>query len=138
MKIPASTQVSGTQNAPVILAVEDDATSLHTIKTLLEKRGYVVDSADSAEKALQRLRCRIPAVLILDVSMPGMSGYDLCQKIKQDEEYKKIPVIFLTGKDSPADFKSGKDAGGVLYLLKPIRADRLAQSVGMLCPPPHA
>jgi len=137
MKTDAETESRGGKNAPVIMAVEDDPTSLHTIKTVLEKRGYVVESAKNAEEALRQLRLRAPAVLILDVMMPGMSGYDLCQTIKRDQVLRKIPVIFLTAKDTAEDFKCGREAGGVFYILKPIRPDRLAQAVGMLCRPPQ-
>ena len=121
---------------PLVVAVDDDSVSLRVIKSTLEKNGYIVKTASSGEEALLVLRDVVPDILILDVMMPGMSGYDLCHITKRDERLQIVPVIFLTGHDSPADFKTGQEAGAVFYLTKPIRPDRLLQVVRMLQPSP--
>ena len=119
----------------LIMTVEDDPVSRRIIQTVLEKSGYLVETAASAEDALLALRKMVPAVLILDVMMPAMSGFDLCHIIKRDARLQKIPVVFLTTRDTPADFKSGAEVGAVFYLTKPVRPDRLLQTVRMLAAP---
>lgn len=126
------------EKGPVVMAVEDDSVSLRVIKSALEKKGYHVVTAVSGEEALKELKVLVPSVLILDVMMPGISGHDLCNLVKQNERLREVPVVFLTASDAPKDFKIGQELGAVLYLTKPIRPDRLLQAVGMLCPPPRS
>ncbi len=122
---------------PLVLAVDDSAVQLQFVQSLLERHGYTVKTARSGEDALQMLHEVIPAVLILDVMMTGMSGYDVCRQLKQDEGLRSVPVVFLTARSSPQDFKVGLDAGGVFYLAKPIKGERLLNAVRMLCPLPQ-
>lgn len=122
--------------APFILAVDDDLVHLRVVQNTLEKHGYLVKTARSGEEALQILREEVPAVLILDVVMPGMSGFDVGHIVKRNSKLEKTPVIFLTAQDSPENFKAGQEAGGVFYMPKPIRPDRLLNVVSMFCAPP--
>lgn len=131
----AAVQTPSTK-APFVLAVDDDPVNLRLVQSLLERHGYTVRTAPSAEEALRILREIAPEVLILDVMLPGMSGYDLCDVVKRDEKLQRIPVVFLTDRRSPKDFKTGHDAGAVLYLAKPITPERLLNAVRILCPPP--
>jgi putative two-component system response regulator len=117
---------------PIVLAIDDDRMVLHLIEAKLTKHNYVVKTASSGEEALTILREITPAVLILDVMMAGMSGYDLCRLVKQEDRLKDIPVIFLTSRDKPKDYKTGKDAGGVLYMVKPVKPELLLHMVEML------
>ncbi|NDQ55477.1 MAG: response regulator [Acidipila sp.] len=119
---------------PLIVTVDDDSISLRIIRSTLEKKGYVVKTATSGEEALMMLREMVPDILILDVMMEGMSGYDVCHIAKTDKRLQDVPVIFLTGKDSPTDFKTGQELGAIFYLTKPVRPDRLLQVVRMLRP----
>jgi CheY-like chemotaxis protein len=80
------------------------------------------------------LRSIVPAVLITDVQMPGMSGYDLCSVVKRDERLQNVPVIFLTAQGSPQDYKTGHDLGAVVYMSKPFKPERLLQAVQMVAP----
>src|ERR1700693_2830875 len=121
---------------PLVVAVDDDSVSLRVIKSTLEKNRYIVKTASRGEEELLVLRDVVPDILILDVMMPGMSGYDLCHITKRDERLQIVPVIFLTGDASPADLKTVPEAGAVFYLTKPIRPDRLLQVVRMLQPSP--
>ncbi len=126
----------GSHQGPLVLMVDDDPINLRIVGNLLERHGYTIRTASTAEEALQILGEIVPRVLILDVMLPSMSGYELCTVVKKNEELQGIPVIFLTGQDSPKDFKTGHDAGGILYLAKPINPSRLLNAVRMLCPPP--
>ncbi|NDQ56697.1 MAG: response regulator [Acidipila sp.] len=122
----------GPERRPVVLAVDDDAVSLRIIRNTLEKNGFTVKTANSSEHALELLSHFVPDILLLDVMMPGLSGYELCLITKQDPRLQNVPVIFLTGQDTPTDFSTGQAAGAVFYLTKPIRPDRLLQVVRML------
>jgi len=128
--------VAGQQNAlvklPLVIALDDDPGNLRVIEMLLQKNGYSVLTAPNGQEGLKLLRKMVPACLILDVQMPGMSGYDVCQVVRRDERLEKVPVIFLTGQDSPQDFKTGMDAGGVIYMVKPYKPERLLAAVRLL------
>ena len=125
------------RQGPLVLAVDDDPGILRIIEMLLSRSGYAVKTAPSGEDALMLLRTIVPAVLITDVVMPGMSGYDLCQVVKRDERLQSVSVVFLTAQGAPQDFKTGHDAGGVVYMSKPFKPERLLQVVRMIVPPPN-
>lgn len=126
------------KQSPVVLAVDDDADILRIVELLLERNGYSVKTAPSGKEALQILRNMQPALLILDVTMPEMSGYDLCQVVKRDKRLQKVPVIFLTAKGTPQDYKTGHEMGAVIYMVKPFNASRLLKVVQLLVPLPEA
>jgi DNA-binding response OmpR family regulator len=73
-------------------------------------------------------------VLILDVMMEGISGYDLCHVVKRDTRLQNVPVIFLTSRGAPEDFKTGHDLGAVIYMVKPLKVEKLVNMVNMLLP----
>ena len=119
---------------PVILAVDDDPAVLRIIESQLSRHDFVVKTAPSGEEALRILRELTPAVLILDVMMDGISGYDLCHVVKRDERLQDIPVIFLTSRGTPQDYKTGHELGAVIYMVKPLKAEKLVNVVQMLIP----
>jgi DNA-binding response OmpR family regulator len=123
-----------THTAPVILAVDDDPAVLRIIDAQLTRHEYSVKTASSGEEALQILRDLTPAVMILDVMMEGISGYDVCSVVKREERLKDVPVIFLTSKSAPQDFRTGHDLGAVIYMVKPLKPDKLLNIVQMLLP----
>ncbi len=117
---------------PLVIAMDDDPGNLRVIEMLLTRNGYSVITAANGQEGLKLLRKMVPACLILDVMMPGMSGYDVCQVVKRDERLEKVPVIFLTGQDSPQDYRAGMDSGGVIYMAKPFKPERLLQAVRLV------
>jgi len=123
---------------PIVLVVDDDAGILRIIEMQLQRNGFQVVTAPNGQEALKVLRKTIPSVIILDVMMPGMSGYDVCQVVKRNERLEKVPVIFLTAKGSPQDYKTGMDSGGVVYMVKPFNPERLLQVVQMMASAPPA
>ena len=116
----------------IVLAVDDDNMILRIIEAKLTPHDYLVKTASSGEEALKILGEITPAVLILDVMMSGISGYDVCRFVKQDERLKNIPVIFLTSRDTPEDYKKGHDLGAVMYMAKPIKPEQILRAVQML------
>jgi len=114
-----------------ILAVDDDPTAVGALRQILTQKGYEVKVAHSGEEALTVLADQRFDLAILDVSMPGMSGYDLCRKLRQDDRTVDLPVIFLTARALLMDMAEGEDAGSDLYLIKPVLATKLVSMVGM-------
>jgi DNA-binding response OmpR family regulator len=114
-----------------ILAVDDDATALGALRQILVQKGYDVSTAPNGHDALTALAGGSFDLVILDVSMPGLSGYDVCRKIRQGEKTRDVPVIFLTAKGMLVDMTEGEEAGSDLYLVKPVLATKLLNLVGM-------
>jgi DNA-binding response OmpR family regulator len=114
-----------------ILAVDDDATALGALRQILVQKGYDVSTAPNGHDALTALAGGSFDLCILDVSMPGLSGYDVCRKIRQDDKTRDLPVIFLTAKGMLVDMTEGEEAGSDLYLVKPVLATKLLNMVGM-------
>jgi len=122
------------KQGPLVLTVDDDPGITRIIELFLSRNGYAVKTAPSGEKALELLRTLVPAALILDVMMPGMSGYDLCMAVKKDRRLQHIPVIFLTAQGAPQDYKTGHDVGAVVYMTKPFKPEKLLQVVRLVVP----
>jgi putative two-component system response regulator len=104
-----------------VLVVDDNATNLKLLQEILKSR-YKVYPAPSGERALAFLEKTIPGLILLDVEMPGISGYDVIAKLKQDERWQEIPVIFLTAQEGRAGEEHAFLMGAVDYILKPISA----------------
>ena len=119
---------------PVIVAVDDDPAVLRIIESQLSRHGFKVKTASNGGDAFEILKSLTPAVLILDVMMDGISGYDLCQVVKRDARLQSVPVIFLTSRGTPQDFKTGHDLGAVIYMVKPLKVEKLVNMVNMLVP----
>jgi DNA-binding response OmpR family regulator len=119
---------------PIVLAVDDDPAVLRIIESQLKRHDIAVKTAANGEEALGILRELTPAVLILDVMMDGISGYDLCHVVKRDTRLQDVPVIFLTSRGTPQDYKTGHELGAVIYMVKPLKAEKLVNIVQMLIP----
>lgn len=112
-----------------ILVVDDDELVLVALEELLTPHGYEVTTAGNGPEALAKLEQGSADVLILDIIMPGMSGFELCERIRQVEKYRATPIVMLTAKSSAEDKKRGMDAGANLFLPKPIAPQRLLELV---------
>jgi len=134
MDKPRERSKQGLRTLPVVLAVDDDPAVLRIIESQLSRHDFTVKTAASGEEALRMLRELTPALLILDVMMEGISGYDLCLVVKRDERLKEVPVIFLTSRGTPQDYKTGHELGAVIYMVKPLKAEKLLNVVQMLVP----
>lgn len=115
-------------NRPVILVVDDTPDNLTLLSGLL-KDSYKVKVATSGSKAFQIARLAPPDLILLDVMMPEMDGYELCRLMKKDGQLQDIPVIFLTAKGEAEEENRGFDAGAVDYIIKPISAQTLLARV---------
>jgi hypothetical protein len=102
-----------------ILVVEDSATQALKLRYFLEKNGYRVSLARNGIEALARLAERVPDVIITDVAMPEMDGFELCSKVRGDEGLKHLPVILLTSLSDPRDAVRGLQCGANNFIVKP-------------------
>jgi DNA-binding response OmpR family regulator len=134
MSKPPEKRKAEPRTLPVILAVDDDPALLRIIESQLTRHDFAVKTASSGEEALRMLQEITPAVLILDVMMEGISGYDLCHVVKRDPRLQEVPVIFLTSRGTPQDYKTGHELGAVIYMVKPLKAEKLVNVVQMLIP----
>jgi diguanylate cyclase (GGDEF)-like protein len=112
-----------------ILIVDDDATNVLLLSRILIKAGYVVEEAESGMQCLESVRRQPPDLVLLDVRMPEMDGFEVCRRLKADEHSADIPVIFLTAEGrSDENVSAGFGAGACDYITKPYsRVDVLAR-----------
>ena|SRR5687767_4175085 len=116
-------------NDTPILVVDDDPNSLDIVRTYLEAKGYTVATALDGKEGLMRLEEVRPVIVLLDVMMPGMDGWEVARVIKNHPDFKRVRVIMLTAKSDFADKHEGLRAGADDYLVKPIRLEDLGQRV---------
>ncbi|HPQ19443.1 MAG TPA: response regulator [bacterium] len=108
-----------------ILIVDDDKTIIKIVSFYLEKEGYEVLTAENGEQAYNIAVEQLPTVIISDIMMPVMDGYELCKKIKENEELKYIPVLLLTAKESKSDIIKGFECGANDFITKPFHSVEL-------------
>ncbi len=112
-----------------ILVVDDDVIFRHLVKELLEDAGYAVDTAKDGAEGFEKLKKERFDLVILDVNMPKLNGFETLNKIREDEEIFDMPVIMLTVKSMVADQLQGFEYGADEYLAKPFENDILLAKV---------
>jgi two-component system, sensor histidine kinase and response regulator len=108
-----------------VLVVDDNPRNLQLISTVVGEAGYKVSAVNSGQNALKYLTLKQPDIILLDVMMPEMNGYDVCRTIKEDINLKDIPVIFLTAKNEVQDIVTGFSLGAVDYITKPFKTEEV-------------
>jgi DNA-binding NarL/FixJ family response regulator len=109
----------------VVMVVDDAPQSLGPLCQALSEDGYTVIIARDGESALARLDLVTPDAILLDALMPGLSGFEVCRRIKQDAALAHVPVIFMTGLSETTHIVEGFESGGVDYVVKPVRAQEV-------------
>jgi len=112
-----------------ILVVDDDEVIVTALERCLRREGYAVRTAHSGMQALQLIKRQSPKLILMDVMMPGMDGYEVCREIRADKKLSNLPIIFLTAKTSDADHIIGFKAGGDDYINKPFNVEELVLRV---------
>lgn len=112
-----------------ILLVDDNTTNLQILHQTLDGRGYRLLIAKNGERALAIAHEVKPSLILLDIMMPGMDGFEVCRRLKADPEMGEIPVIFLSALDDTADKVKGLDLGAVDYISKPFQAEEVIARV---------
>lgn len=112
-----------------ILVVEDEEDILELVSFNLKKQGYQVRGVTSGEEALQEVRRKIPSLIILDLMLPGVDGFDVCKSLKNNPRTKAVPIVMLTARSEEADIVIGLELGADDYLTKPFSPRELIARV---------
>lgn len=112
-----------------ILIVDDSPTEIHVVRSILEKLGHAVDTAPDGEAGVSKAKEMKPDLILMDVVMPGMNGFQATRKISKDPETSSIPVIMVTSKDQETDRVWGLRQGAVDYITKPVSETELTEKV---------
>ena len=117
-----------------VLVVDDEPNILMSLEFLMRKSGYEVFIARDGAEALQLVYEQHPDVVVLDIMMPMVDGYEVCQLIKSTPDLQQIRVIFLSAKSKESDIERGYAAGADLYLTKPFSTKELVKRIQELTP----
>ncbi|HEY9663032.1 MAG TPA: response regulator, partial [Allocoleopsis sp.] len=112
-----------------ILIVDDNPDNLRLLAKILESQGYMVRKALNGRMALQTVHRNPPAVILLDITMPGINGYEVCQQLKANEATATIPVIFISALDCVNDKVKAFESGGQDYITKPFQEQEVLMRV---------
>ncbi len=112
-----------------ILLVDDSKTELHFLSELLTKRGYKVRTAENGDEAMRRLAEDKPDLILMDVVMPGLNGFQLTRAITRDPRFQDVPVIMCTSKNQETDKVWGMRQGARDYVVKPVDGDELIAKI---------
>ena len=113
----------------LVLLVDDEPSVLDATRVGLVDRGFNVQTVNGAEAAIKAIHSLKPSIVVSDLVMPGVNGFELFQEIKKEDAYRSIPFVFLTAVDDYYARKFGKDIGGAAYVTKPVDLDELEQII---------
>ena len=116
-----------------VLLIDDHDSVLKLLEAVLKLRNYAVCYASGGAEGIEKARTENPDLILLDVMMPGMDGFKVCQALKQAEMTRDIPVVFLTARGEETDREMGQRVGGQGFIKKPFRsADLMATITGLM------
>ena len=126
------------QNQHNILIVDDLPENLTLLCRMLSQKGYHVRTASNGQLALKMIDLHPPALILLDIVMPGMSGYEVCRQLKAHDTTRDIPVIFLTNLTDAEDERQGFEVGGGDYITKPFQIEEVLARIAAHLPLPKS
>ena len=112
-----------------VLVVDDEPNILLSLEFLMQQAGFDVTTAEDGETALTRLNDTEPNLVLLDISLPGISGFDVLEQIRKDERFTRLPVIMLTAHGREVEREKGMALGADDYITKPFSTQALVQKV---------
>lgn len=115
-----------------ILVVDDSPTERHVLAELLSQNGYQVITAENGEQGIEVAKAELPDLILMDVVMPGLNGYQATRTLTRDEKTKNIPVIVCTSKSQETDKIWGLRQGAQDYMTKPINGEELLAKIAAL------
>jgi len=113
------------EKKPKVTIVDDDRDTREMLTLALELEGFEVSQAANGLRLISAMHVDRPDVILLDVMMSWIDGFELCRAIRKNPTFGDIPVIFITARKSPEDERTGREAGAVDYFTKPLDVDRL-------------
>jgi signal transduction histidine kinase len=118
-----------TDKQPLILLVDDIVENLKVLGNIFKNEGFQIAIASNGEAAISIARSKLPDLILLDVQMPGMDGFEVCKTLKNEVQTKDIPILFLTAKTESEDIIKGFELGAVDYITKPFNNNELLARV---------
>ncbi|NGP53532.1 response regulator [Thioalkalivibrio sp. XN8] len=115
-----------------VLIADDEANLLISLEYLLQREGYDVSLARDGDQALKLIRQQQPDLVVLDATMPGQSGYEVCQQVRADPALRHIPIVMLSARARETDIAKGKALGADAYIVKPFATGDLVHQVRKL------
>ena len=115
-----------------VLVVDDSPTERHVLVELLTRNGYQVITAESGEEGIEKAKSELPDLVLMDVVMPGLNGYQATRTLRRDEATKHIPIIVCTSKGQETDKIWGLRQGALDYLVKPVNGEELLSKIAAL------
>jgi DNA-binding response OmpR family regulator len=115
-----------------VLLVDDEPAILKTVSKRLEVAGFEVLTSSDGKSALMKVRESMPDLIVLDVMLPGLGGYEVCKLLKENKQTAHIPIIMLSAKGQEEDYWKGMSAGADAYLTKPFEGQALQSLIGRL------
>ncbi len=112
-----------------ILIVDDSPTEIHVLKSMLEKHGFEVETAENGTEGIERAKELKPDLILMDVVMPGLNGFQATRQLTRDAETASIPVLIVTTKDQETDRVWGMRQGAKDYLTKPVTEKSLLEKI---------
>jgi DNA-binding response OmpR family regulator len=122
-----------TRRDAAILIVDDAPENLGALRKMMVEQGYQTFVATSGERALKIAQRVHPDLILLDIMMPGMDGYETCRQLKSQPRPQRIPVIFMSARTGTEDVVAGFDIGAVDYISKPLRMPKCARACARSC-----
>jgi DNA-binding response OmpR family regulator len=117
-----------------VTIVDDDRDTRELLAVALESEGFEVTAAANGLRLIASLQLNRPDVILLDVNMSWIDGFELCRAVKKNEGFRDIPVIFVSGRSSSEDLARGKEVGASAYFVKPLDLDALIARIRALVP----
>ena len=117
------------QGAAGVLLVDDSLDNLRVLQQFLEAKGYKVRTAAGGALAIEAAESAPPDLILLDISMPDMNGYEVCGRLKEDGRLREIPVIFISAHDDAIDKVRAFNTGGVDYVTKPFQFEEVLSRI---------
>ena len=115
-----------------ILIIDDDKTMTELLKTLLKMEGHTPTAVNDSTKAIDVAATVNPDLITLDLMMPGLSGFDLCELLRHDPKFTNVPIIIVSARDDAESKQKALRAGAQAYLTKPFDADELMHKINQL------
>lgn len=114
---------------PGIVVVDDEVLIRETVRLALEHAGYDVTVVEDPAEAFDSVKRVRPALVLMDLYMPGLDGREVCRRLKSDASTKGVPIVLFTGSNEAVDVVTGLDSGAVEYLAKPIDGETLVRKI---------
>lgn len=119
---------------PKVTIVDDDRDTRELLSQVLESEGFEVNAAANGLRLIASLQLQRPHVILMDVNMSWIDGFELCKAVKKNPQFQDIPVVFMSGRGEPEDKRKGIEAGAADYFVKPLDLSQLIDRLRALIP----